>query len=166
FWCAARGLACLVASFPRAAPCPPATIAATGGSRQPARFPLVGSALWYPFLLVFAHLKNLELGLVVLFAAGFAQSVAMISMTADLLGTSGHRFRGRVMGVRMLAVYGLPLGLMLAGALIDRLGFSLTVPMLVTARLRSPILTGLIWRPSLWRRRPSPARVLSTIPRV
>jgi len=160
----ARGLGWLVASFSLGALCASATIAVTGGSRQPARFTLVGSALWYAFLLVFAHLRRLELGLAVLFAAGFAQSVAMISMTADLLGTSGDRFRGRVMGVRMLAVYGLPLGLMLAGALIDRLGFPLTVTVLVTTGLGCTVLIGLTWRASLWRR-PHP-RALSTVPRV
>src|SRR5262247_665429 len=160
----ARGLGWLVASFSLGALCASATIAVTGGSRQPARFTLVGSALWYAFLLVFAHLRRLELGLAVLFAAGFAQSVAMISMTADLLGTSGDRFRGRVMGVRMLAVYGLPLGLMLAGALIDRLGFPLTVTVLVTTGLGCTVLIGLTWRASLWRR--PHRRALSTVPRV
>jgi len=160
----ARGLGWLVASFSLGALCASATIAVTGGSRQPARFTLVGSALWYAFLLVFAHLRSLELGLAVLFAAGFAQSVAMISMTADLLGTSGDRFRGRVMGVRMLAVYGLPLGLMLAGALIDRLGFPLTVTVLVTTGLSCTVLIGLTWRASLWRR--PHRRALSTVPRV
>ena len=160
----ARGLGWLVASFSLGALCASATIAVTGGSRQPARFTLVGSALWYAFLLVFAHLRRLELGLAVLFAAGFAQSMAMISMTADLLGTSGDRFRGRVMGVRMLAVYGLPLGLMLAGALIDRLGFPLTVTVLVTTGLGCTVLIGLTWRASLWRR--PHRRALSTVPRV
>jgi MFS family permease len=160
----ARGLGWLVASFSLGALCASATIAVTGGSRQPARSTLVGSAVWYAFLLVFAHLKNLELGLCLLFAAGFAQSVAMISMTADLLGTSGDRFRGRVMGVRMLAVYGLPLGLMLAGVLIGRLGFPLTVTVLVTAGLGCTVLIGLTWRASLWRR-PHP-RALSTVQRA
>jgi hypothetical protein len=160
----ARGLGWLVASFSLGALCASATIAVTGGSRRPARSTLVGSALWYAFLLVFAHLRRLELGLAVLFAAGFAQSVAMISMTADLLGTSGDRFRGRVMGVRMLAVYGLPLGLMLAGALIDRLGFPLTVTVLVTTGLGCTVLIGLTWRASLWRR--PHRRALSTVPRV
>ena len=162
----ARGLGWLVASFSLGALCASATIAVTGGSRQPARSTLVGSGLWYAFLLVFAHLRSLELGLGLLFAAGFAQSVAMISMTADLLGTSGDRFRGRVMGMRMLAVYGLPLGLMLAGALIDRLGFPLTVTILVTAGLGCTILIGLTWRASLWQRPHPPARALSTVPRV
>jgi hypothetical protein len=33
-------------------------------------------------------------------------------------------FRGRVMGLRMLAVYGLPVGLMLAGPLVGEIGFA------------------------------------------
>jgi len=38
---------------------------------------------------------------------------------AELLRSAGHRFRGRVLGVRMLAIYSLPLGLLTAGALIE-----------------------------------------------
>jgi len=161
----ARGLGWLAASFSLGALCASATIAITGGSRHPSRSTLVGSALWYGVLLLFAQAKSFHLGLCLLFAAGFAQSVAMISMTADLLGTSGDRFRGRVMGVRMLAVYGLPLGLMLAGALIERFGFSLTVTAFVTIGLGCTILIGLTWRTSLWRRRHQPARVLPEVPR-
>lgn len=37
-------------------------------------------------------------------AAGFVQSVAMISMAATRLAAAGDGFRGRVMGVRTLAV--------------------------------------------------------------
>ncbi len=53
---------------------------------------------------------------------------------------------------------------MLAGALIDRLGFPLTVTVLVTTGLGCTVLIGLTWRASLWRR-PHP-RALSTVPRV
>jgi MFS family permease len=162
----ARGLGWLAASFSLGALCASATIAFTGGSPHPSRATLVGSALWYAVLLAFAQAKGFHLGLCLLFAAGFAQSVAMISMTADLLGTSGDRFRGRVMGVRMLAVYGLPLGLMLSGALIDRLGFSLTVTALVTTGLACTLLIGLVWRSSLWRPRRRPAGALSEAPRA
>ena len=51
----------------------------------------------------------------------------MISMTATLLTASGPGFRARVMGVRSLCVYGLPVGLIASGALIDRIGYPLTV---------------------------------------
>ena len=53
-----------------------------------------------------------------MFAIGFAQSLAMISMGAVLLMVTAPAYRGRVMGVRMLAVYDMPLGLLAGGALI------------------------------------------------
>ncbi len=57
-----------------------------------------------------------------LFAIGFAQSLAMISMGAVLLMVTAPAYRGRVMGVRMLAVYDMPLGLLAGGALIEWFG--------------------------------------------
>jgi len=35
--------------------------------------------------------------------------------------TASESFRGRVMGVRMMVIYGLPLGLLAAGSLIDEI---------------------------------------------
>ena len=61
-------------------------------------------------------------GRAVLVLAGLAQSLSLVPMSVMLLHGAGAQFRGRVMGVRMLAIYGLPLGLMAAGALIDRFG--------------------------------------------
>jgi len=79
------------------------------------------------------------------------QSVAMISMAAWLLAVVDDRFRGRVMGVRMLAVYGLPLGLLAAGALIDLIGYTPTVTALAVTGLAFTALIGVRWRASLWR---------------
>ena len=99
----------------------------------------------------FGFVGSLGGGLVALFVAGLVQSVAMISMAAWLLAAAGDRFRGRVMGVRMLAVYGLPLGLMAAGALIDLIGYTPTVTALAVTGLVFTALIGMRWRASLWR---------------
>ena len=162
----ATGLGWLVASFSLGGLLASITIVVTGGSRRPARATLIYSAIWYVLLLGFGHLRTLEAGLLTLFAAGFAQNVAMISMTAFLIAAAGDRFRGRVMGVRMLAVYGLPLGLVAAGALIERIGFPLTISVYAAVGLVFTLLIGITWRASLWRRRPEPARALSSPQRV
>src|SRR4030095_14316188 len=98
-------------------------------------------------------------GLPALLLAGFVQSVAMIAMTANLLAASDERFRGRVMGVRTLAIYGMPLRLMGAGVLIERIGSALTVTAFTAVGLFSPLFIGVKWRGSLWppRRLPSGA---------
>jgi hypothetical protein len=67
------------------------------------------------------------------------------------------------MGVRMLAVYGLPLGLMASGVLIERIGFPLTIGALTTIGLAFTILIGIRWRASLWHRRRS-ARGATSVP--
>ena len=62
------------------------------------------------------------------------------------------------MGVRTLAVYGMPLGLMGAGVLIERVGYSLTVSVCCAVGLVSTLLIGIRWRGSMWQR----ARALSS----
>jgi len=149
----AAGLGYLVASFSLGALIGSIAMVATGGPRRPERSMLVYSALWYAVLLGFGFVGTLGAGLVALFLAGLVQSVAMISMAAWLLAAAGDRFRGRVMGVRMLAVYGLPLGLMASGALIDLIGYAPTIATLAAVGLLFTLLAGITWRASLWHRR-------------
>jgi len=154
----ATGLGRLAASFAFGGLLASVATVVTGGPRHPGRSMLIYSAAWYVVLLGFGHVGSLGTGIVALALAGFAQNVAMISMTASLLAASGDRFRGRVMGVRMLAVYGLPLGLMASGALIDFIGYPLTISAFAAVGLLFTLLIGLKWRASLWHR---PARLTS-----
>ena len=149
----ATGLGWLVASFAFGGLLGSIAMVVTGGPRHPERSMLVYTAVWYGILLGFGHAGSLGAGLFALVLAGFVQNVVMISMTGSLLAAAGDRFRGRVMGVRMLAVYGLPLGLMASGAFIDRIGYPLTVSALSTVGLVFTVLIGMKWRASLWRRR-------------
>jgi hypothetical protein len=70
-----------------------------------------------------------------------------------LLRESGPRLRGRVTGVRMLAIYSLPLGLLAAGVLIPRIGFHATVSLYALIGLIFTVLIALYWRHALWRPR-------------
>ncbi len=149
----ATGLGWLVASFALGGLVASITTVLTGGPRRPERATLVCTTTWYALLLAFGHLRSMPAGLVTLLAAGFVQNVAMISMTATLLAVAGEGFRGRVMGVRMLAVYGLPIGLVASGAGIERIGYSLTISAASALGLLFTILIGLRWRASLWHRR-------------
>ncbi len=147
----ATGLGQLSASFSAGALVGSMALVLTGGPRRPARAMLVYAAMWYAVLLGFGFIERLSGGLAALFVAGIVQSVAMISMAAWLLAVVDDRFRGRVMGVRMLAVYGLPLGLLAAGALIDLIGYTRTVTALTVTGLAFTALIGMRWRASLWR---------------
>jgi MFS family permease len=155
----ATGLGWLAASFALGSLVGSIVTVVTGGPRRPERSMLIYTALWYLALLAFGNLKSINTGLPALLLAGFVQSVAMIAMTANLLSASDERFRGRVMGVRTLAIYGMPLGLMGAGVLIERIGYALTVNAFTAVGLFFTLFIGVKWRASLWppRRMPSSA---------
>jgi SNF family Na+-dependent transporter len=85
-----------------------------------------------------------------LMMAGFSQSLAMISIAVILMRTASEHFRGRVMGVRMLVIYGLPLGLLAAGSLIDVIGFAVTGTLYATAGVALMMAIVLHWRADLW----------------
>ena len=149
----ARGLGLLAASFSLGALAGSVTMVLTGGPRRPARATLVYTALWYALLLVFAHVGRMGAGMATLLAAGFVQSIGMISMSATMLADAAPGFRARVIGVRMLAVYGLPLGLLAAGMLIPRVGYRSALTLYTTLGLAVTIVIGLVWRAALWRAR-------------
>ena len=162
----ATGLGWLVASFSFGALLASITMVTTGGTRHPERTVLVHTMLWYSLLLAFGYVQTFGIGLFTLLLAGFVQSVAMISMTASLLAASDARFRGRVMGVRTLAIYGMPVGLMASGALIELVGYVLTIGVYCAIGLVFTLLIGLKWRASLWERSRVPAPVTSEPQRV
>ena len=149
----ARGLGLLAASFALGGLLGSITLVVGGGPRRPARATLVYTGLWYALLLAFAHVERMGVGMATLLVAGFVQSVAMISMSATLLAGADAGFRARVMGVRMLVVYGLPLGLLAAGLLIPRVGYRSALTLGTTLGLAITIVIGLGWRAALWRAR-------------
>ena len=146
----ATGLGWLVASFSLGGLLGSLTMVMMRGTRHPERAMLVHTAAWYALLLAFGHMRLLPVGVTTLLVAGFVQNIALISMTASLLDAAGPRFRARVMGVRQLAVYGLPVGLMVSGALIERIGYPITMTVTSTIGLLFTLLIGIRWRASIW----------------
>ena len=150
FHVGATGLGWLAASFALGGLLGSIVTVLTGGLRRPERVTFVGTAVWYALLLGFGHAHTLNVGLLALFAAGVVQNLAMLSMTTTLLAAAGEGYRGRIMGVRMLAVYGYPLGLVLLGFLIERMGYRLTISAAVVTGLIFTFLIALRWRASVW----------------
>ena len=116
-----NGLAQLIAALAAGALLA-STVAAVARLRPPATVMAIGLVAWLGLVAVLAFTGSLASGMVVLVVLGFAQSLAMISMGVALLMVTAPAYRGRVMGVRMLAVYGNPVGLLLGGALIEWMG--------------------------------------------
>jgi len=99
---------------------------------------------------VFVRVTNPFAGVVMLMLAGFAQSFCMVTLAVLLMRTTSAPFRGRVMGVRMLVIYGLPIGLPVAGALIDLVGFHATATLYASVGLACTLIIALNWRSELW----------------
>ncbi len=145
-----RGLGWLIACFALGALAGSVTLSTHGARIRPARTMLVGAVLWFALNLVFAWTTVPVRGELLLVVIGFVQSFCMVPMAVILLRTADPAFRGRVMGVRMLAVYGLPLGMLLSGPLIEHVGFAWTGSLYSLVGLALASLVAYRWREQLW----------------
>jgi MFS family permease len=118
-----------------------------------AKIMIVAAVVWHILVLAFAQMTTLESGIVMLILCGFAQSLTMVCHTVMLLSASDPRYRGRIMGVRMLAIYSLPLGLLIAGLLIGLIGYRATASLYAIVGLAFTVLIAIRWRASLWQSR-------------
>jgi Na+/melibiose symporter-like transporter len=147
-----QGLGLLVASYAGGALAGSLAMSQLGSRVRPGRLMLGSTALWYLCLAGFALPIGLATATALLAAAGAMQSLSMISLSIVLLRGAEERYRGRVMGVRMMAIYTLPLGLLAAGPLIPSIGFHALAAAYTAVGLA---LLGLIahrWRGELWPR--------------
>ncbi|MEK6591814.1 MAG: hypothetical protein AABZ67_01905 [Pseudomonadota bacterium] len=100
---------------------------------------------------MFAHIQHPAGGMAVLFLAGCAQSASQVPMAAMLLlRNSDEQLRGRVMGIRMLVIYGNLPGLLISGPLIAHFGYPLTATLYCATGLAFTLLITLRWRAQLW----------------
>jgi MFS family permease len=143
------GLGYLSASFAVGSLIGSIALSLVGGIRV-ARLMIGATAVWYATLLVFAHMQTVPAAIACLMLAGFSQSLTMISIAVILMRTASEHFRGRVMGIRMLVIYSLPLGLLAAGSLIGEIGFAATGTLYAAAGLTLMLAIVLHWRADLW----------------
>jgi predicted MFS family arabinose efflux permease len=120
-------------------------MAAVVNSRRPERFMMFTMFGWYVLLFLFAQTDSNAYGLALLALIGASISFCMISMSVVLVMFTKFEMRGRVMGVRMLAVYGLPLGLVVGGWLIEQLGVRATISWYAVAGLVLLVLSVARW---------------------
>ena len=146
------GLGSMAASFSTGALLGSLIVSLLGRRIQPGRQMLVAAVIWHALLLVFVRMPSMQAACIILVLAGMAQSMSMVPMAVMLLHIAGPRFRGRVMGVRMLAIYGLPVGLVAAGILIPRMGFTNTAILYCGGGLLATLVIGWYWRGHVWPR--------------
>lgn len=147
----AIGLSHLLASYAAGALIGSFSMAVGGGPRRsPVGAVFAGVAVWYLLLMVFSQMTEKWAGMAVMVAVGTVQGGAMIGLAVLLLRRSNARLRGLVMGVRMLAVYGMAIGLPLGGVLIETVGYRATVMSYALAGLAGTALIAFLWRRALF----------------
>lgn len=144
------GLGTLIAAFSLGALAGSLTVGFVANRLQPARVMMVTAVAWYLMVLLFVYMPDPTTGRIVLAAAGFCQSLSMVPLAAMLMRVSEERYRGRVMGVRMLAIYGLPIGLMAYGGIMKWIGFVGTATAYCLVGLVLTLAIAVWWRKELW----------------
>lgn len=145
-----NGLGHLVASYAVGALLGSLTMTMLGGWRRPARFMMINIWLMYAALFAFGMMELKLAGQAFLVLTGYIQSLSMIAMAVTLLANADRQYRGLVMGVRMLAVYGLPIGLMASGVFIESLGFKTTVAIYSISGSLISLWIAYRWRREIW----------------
>ena len=115
------------------------------------RMMILFTFVWFAMLLVFAWVDVLIVGVIVLILAGLAQTLALVPLSIMLIQSSDPRMRARVLGLRMLAIYGLPMGLLASGPLIEKFGYTNTATAYGLFGLLATALILWRWYAHVWR---------------
>jgi MFS family permease len=143
------GLGYLSASFAIGSLAGSLALSMIGGVRV-ARLMIAATVAWYSALLLFVQMQTVPTAIVCLLLTGFCQSLSMISVAVILMRAASEHLRGRVMGVRMMVIYGLPLGLLAAGSLIEEIGFAATGTLYAATGIAMTLAIVAHWRADLW----------------
>ena len=144
------GLGYLLASFSTGALIASMLLSVVGQRTQSARMMLIFSVVWHASLWAFVYTNDQLSGMGLLLVAGFSQSMSMVPLSIMLMRASDAEFRGRVMGIRMLAIYTLPIGLVISGTLIETMGFRNAMSLYMITGIVLTIFIGLRWYRDLW----------------
>lgn len=143
------GLGLLVAAYALGALVGSLAVSLGGGHIRAGVTMLWAALAWHLVVMAFPHAPGPRSGMALLFAAGLLQSLCMVPLAGLLLRTSAPELRGRVMGVRMLAINSLPFGLLGAGWLIGSIGFRATLTFYAAVGLLLVIAIMVRWRRAL-----------------
>jgi len=145
-----NGLGQLLAAFSAGAVLGALILAWLRTQKYSSRMMLINLVMWYVMIVVFTAAETKFSGIIILVFVGIAHSFGMVSMAAALLEKTDQMVRGRVMGVRVLAVYGVPLGLLGSGFLIETFGFIPFIWIYAGVGIFFTALIGIKWRKALW----------------
>lgn len=127
-------------------------VSAMGRAVRAARMMLVWGLAWHGLIIAFGHTTHMGLGILLLTLTGLAQGLCTLPMSVLLLRDAPPALRGRIMGMRTLAVYGLPIGLMAAGPVIGHIGFAATASLYGGLGIAATLAILWRWHAELWPR--------------
>lgn len=117
---------------------------------SPTRVMVLGSVTWHVLMLVLALSLPLWGFALVLVAWGFSGGLTFVAMVVGLLRAAPVEFRGRVMGIRTLGIYGLPIGLLVGGWIAEEVGARAMIGVLGGIGLVATLVAAAAW-PALLR---------------
>ena len=150
------GLGYLAASFAFGAMIGSVILTRIGNGVMSGRMIIIFCSLWYVMLFIFSQFNNLQIGIPILIVTGCVQGLGLVPMSAMLVRTSDKRYSGGILGLRMLAVYGLPIGLLIAGPVITFFGYKTMVAIYSLFGLTSIGLIMWRWHDHLWTKNSPP----------
>lgn len=125
-------------------------VSALGRSVRAARMMLTYGLVWHALVIAFGHTTHMGAGILLLTLSGLAQGLCTLPMSVLLLRDAPPALRGRIMGMRTLAIYGLPIGLMIAGPLVERIGFAATATLYGGLGMACTLAILWRWHAHLW----------------
>ena len=111
------GLGILMSAFGVGAIVGSASLAMVRNLNQPGKFLIASVVAWHGSMLVFSASTIFPLSLAILVFTGMAFSATQVLMTTMLLGTALPEYRGRVVGLRVQAIYAYTFGSLNSGAI-------------------------------------------------
>tara|TARA_B100001142_G_scaffold87645_3_gene89369 strand:+ start:5670 stop:6875 length:1206 start_codon:yes stop_codon:yes gene_type:complete len=104
-------------------------------SNNPGKLIFLSLFLWHCIMLATSIVKNKLLLSLILFLYGIAGSISMISMAVLILSIAKKNMIGRIIGIRQLAIFTLPIGLIISGYLIDIIGIVISLQVVTISGL-------------------------------
>lgn len=140
------GLGRMIAMFGLGAMLGSLLVAFNGGPRQRERGIVGFILMWFLMLLAFGQAWAPWQAYLLLGLVGLAQGMSTLLMAIVLLDAAGPAMRSRIMGVRTLAIYGLPIGLVVGGRLVEAVGYRGTVTLYCAIGLLATLAIAAVWR--------------------
>ena len=88
---------------------------------------IIAVVVWHVMMILFSMVDVFEVWLLILMVAGFAWATTLIKIQSLLLGESDPSYRGRIQGLRTLAIYPHALGSLFSGWMASEIGVASAV---------------------------------------